>query len=365
MTNACDRPGREHAAPPPSVLAGSLEAPRRAALAVIANEETAVARSRAIEWLRARSPEQVVQALVADQVDQIFLAAAQGSTLVAQLPAGLGELLTARRRSIVVNVSRQEHVLGQASALLDEIGVGHVVFKGALVRQFLYAKPYLRPSEDVDLLVASDAAPRVSQALGQRGYSVTAAAHADTHEVSLAKNGVLLDVHWSILRPGRMRVDLTAEILAQRVRRGDLWGPNDVHLAVVMLVHPAISDHVTARLISAVDLDRWLRSREIPWDGVVEVLDRIGLRTAAWTMLRWTHALFDTPVPEEVWRALAPGPLRQRYLEAWLARHPGALYWKHPHLVRGAFSLALQDRVSDAARALWKLARKDRLSLGS
>jgi hypothetical protein len=68
-------------------------------------------------------------------------------------------------------------------------------------------------------------------------------------------------------------------------------------------------------------------------------------------------------VPEEAWRALSPPRLRQRYIDAWLHRDPGRLYAQRPNLVRGAFSLALQDRVSDAARALWKLARKDRISL--
>ena len=113
-----------------------------------------------------------------------------------------------------------------------------------------------------------------------------------------------IDLHWSLLRPGRMRHNLTGEILSSRVRRGNLWGPDDAHLTVAMLVHPAITDHVTGRLISAVDLDRWLRSQPIPWDEVVAILDRVGLRTAAWAMLRWTHAILGTPVPETTWRAL-------------------------------------------------------------
>jgi hypothetical protein len=165
------------------------------------------------------------------------------------------------------------------------------------------------------------------------------------------------------MRPGRMRHDITDEIVGNRVRRGNLWGPNDAHLTVAMLIHPAITDYVTGRLISAIDLDRWLRKIEAPWDEVVRILGHVGLRTAAWAMLRWTNEVLGTPVPEPVWRALAPSPLRARYLEAWLARHPGALYFQRPWLVRGAFSLALQDRVSDVAFALWKMARKDRLSL--
>jgi hypothetical protein len=128
-------------------------------------------------------------------------------------------------------------------------------------------------------------------------------------------------------------------------------------------VHPAITDHVTGRLVSAVDLDLWLRKRQVRWDEVTQLLGRIGLRTAAWAMLVWTRSLLGTPVPGEIWRELAPSTLRMRYIEYWLGLDPARLYGRQPWLVRGLFSLALQDRVRDAARAVWTLARKERLVL--
>ena len=345
------------------MLSRSLDGPRRAALAVFAERASPSRHDQAIDWIHGQPAKKVVQALADDQVDQLFLHRAQTGGLATRLPAKVIELLTARRMSVAVGIMRQEHMLGQATALLDEMGADYVVFKGALVRQMLYAKPYLRPSADVDLLVAADMAPRVARTFEQRGYAVAAAAHSDTHEVWIERQGVGLDLHWRLMRHGRMRQDLTAEILANRVRRGNLWGPSDTHLTVMMLVHPAITDHVTGRLISAVDLDLWLRSQEIPWPSVIEILDRIGLKTAAWAMLTWTCAILGTPVPAEVMRALSPSPLRQRYLQSWLRHHPAALYWRQPWLVRGAFSLALQDRATDAVRALWMLAKKERLVL--
>jgi hypothetical protein len=336
---------------------------RRIALALLRESVPASQRAEAVDRLRDLPAEQVVRSLASDQVDQLWLEAAVAGELVERIPAGIVETLKARRRAVAVAAFRQEHVLGKATALLDEIGVEHVVFKGALVRQLLYAKPHLRPAVDADLLVAPARAPEAVRALQARGFEPTLASHSDTHEACLTWHEVQLDLHWSLLRPGRMRVDLTDEILATRVREGQLWRPDDAHLTLAMLVHPAITDHVTGRLISAVDLDRWLRSRPVPWPAVLGILDRIGLRTAAWAMLYWTHGLLETPVPEDVWRALAPSPLRRRYLEAWLRQDPARLYGQRPNLVRGAFSLALQDRVSDVARALWRLARKHRLSL--
>ena len=305
----------------------------------------------------------VAQGLVSDQIDQLLLEAAAKNGFLARFPAKLVEILSARKPQVIANVLRQEHVLGEACALLDDIGAQHVVFKGALLRPILYASPHLRPAVDVDVLVGANDAPRVARVFQQRGYRLALQSHSDTHEISLERRGVWLDLHWCLLRPGRMRQDITCEVLVRRVRHGSLWGPSDTHLTVAMLVHPAITDHVTGKLISAVDLDLWLRKREVAWTEVIALLRRIGLGTAAWAMLAWTHNLFGTPVPEEVWRELTPGPLRRKYLETWLRHHPAGLYFRRPWLVRGAFSLALQDRPGDVARALWMLAKKDRLSL--
>jgi hypothetical protein len=336
---------------------------RRVAVAFIAPEASAAERAWAVDWLDDAKAEDLARALAEDQVDQLFLHAAEASGLAEQLPRSLLDRLTERRMAVAVSVIRQEHMLHEVSTLLDEMAVAHVVLKGALARPLLYAKPYLRPSADVDLLVAPAASPKVARALERRGYTLTVAPHSDTHEVWLEKLGAGLDLHWSLLRPGRMRRDITEEILAGRVRRGGLWGPSDVHLTMAMLVHPAITDYVTARLISASDLDRWLRRQPAPWNEVVELLGRIDLRTAAWTMLLWTHGLLGTPVPAEVWRGLDPGRVRRKYLEAWLGRHPARLYARRPNLVRGLFSLALQDQARGAARAVWRVARKKRFAL--
>lgn len=321
------------------------------------------ARDEAVNRICSLRVEQVGQALIGDNIDQLFLQAIAARGLAQRLPAELLDRLKTRRLWVAATALRQHHALAQAAAALDELGIQHVVLKGALVRPLLYPKPSLRPAVDVDLLVARADASRGIRCLQQHGFAVTLADYSDTHEAWLERQGVGIDLHWSLLRPGRMRQDITAEILADRVRRSELWSPSDTHLTVAMLVHPAITDHVTGKLISAVDLDRWLRLGPVPWDAVLEVLDRIGLRTAAWAMLRWTTSLLATPVPDEVMAALAPSLLRQRYIEAWLARHPAQLYGRRPNLVRAGFSLALQDRLSDAARALWRLARKDRLAL--
>jgi hypothetical protein len=355
-----------HALPPAGNAQGStrlrssVDDVRRAALMLISQHGSPAARGEAVDRFGSLAIEQVVHALIGDNVDQLLLESVATSGLAERLPAELLELLKARRLLVAAEALRQQHALAQAVSALEEAGIPHVVLKGALLRPLLYAKPSLRPAVDVDLLVARADASSGIRRLRQHGFAAAFAGHSDTHEAWLSRHGVGIDLHWSLLRPGRMRQDITAEILANRVRRGELWSPSDTHLTLAMLVHPAITDHVTGKLISAVDLDRWLRLGPVLWDAVLEVLDRIGLRTAAWAMLRWTTSLFASPVPEEVMAALAPSRLRQRYLEAWLERHPAKLYGRWPNLVRAGFSLALQDRPSDAARALWRILRKHR-----
>lgn len=339
----------------------SLGPARQAAAAILGGSPT-IDVDHALASLHEHPVDELLGELVADQVDQLFLHGARRRGLLDRVPAALIDRLAARTLQAAAAMVRQDHVLREACVLLDQQTIPHVVFKGALARAFLYLEPQLRFSADADLLIPVASAGALMRALEPRGYRCATASHSDTHEMSVVRRGISLDLHWALFRPGRMRHDLADEILALRTRYGDLWGPDDVHLTVVMLVHPAITDHVTARLISAVDLDRWLRNRTIPWDAVVAVLDRIGLRTAAWAMLYWTRALLATPVPAHVWDALAVSPLRQRYLVAWLARHPARLYRRHPWWVRGAFSLALQDEPRDAARAIWRLARKHRLT---
>jgi hypothetical protein len=338
----------------------ALPADRRAALQALGWAGAAPLRQPAL--CSAATARGFGESLVLDQIDQLFLDAVEANDWAGQLPAGLLELLKRRRLAVAAGIMQQEHVLGGASTLLDQHAVAHVVFKGALVRHLLYAKPHLRPSADVDLLVAPADAPAVVRLLVQHGCSLHQTPKWDTHEVSLSRHGVALDLHWNLLRPGRMRHDIASELLASRLRRHGLWSPADRHLTAVMLVHPAITDYVTGPLISIVDIDRWLRRCQVDWDDVVGLLERMGLRAAAWTTLRWTRHLFATPVPDDVMAALAPSFWRRRYLEAWLGQHPARLYHQWPNLVRVGFSLALQDRAGDMARAAWRLARKERLT---
>lgn len=326
-------------------------ASRRIALALLDPGVPASELDWALGWLEREPPKLILEALRKDHVDQLVLHTAAARGLLARLPERLVKSLTDRRLAVVGTTLRQEQVLAEASAQLDEAGVDHVVFKGALLRHILYSEPHLRPCMDVDLLVSHRALPNAILALKQRGFAVQRPVQRGGHELILTRQRVHIDLHSAPIRRCRMRRDVTEDLLARRVRHGPLWSPSDSDNTALTLVHPAITEYVTGRLVRAVDLDRWLRSRSIDWDRVLGRLSEMGLRTAAWAMLRWTCWLFHTPLSVAVRSELEPPSWHAWYFEQWLALDPAKVYAHHPWMARGGFSLALHDGIRDAGRA--------------
>jgi hypothetical protein len=119
-----------------------------------------------------------------------------------------------------------------------------------------------------------------------------------------------------------------------------------------LTVHLAVTDYVNARLIRAVDLDRWIRRTSPDWEACIAEVRAAGLSSAAWLSLSYAVGLFDSPLPEGVLSELAPSRVKGMYLSAWLKRDPAELYRRFPLVARGAFQLFLGDSVGDALRAL-------------
>ena len=71
------------------------------------------------------------------------------------------------------------------------------------------------------------------------------------------------------------------------------------------------------------------------------------------------QALGEGEPHAELARQLAPGRLRRRYIRYWIEKDLVNRWMDHRFIVRGLFSLAMQDRFSDMRRAL-KLLRKIR-----
>ena len=83
---------------------------------------------------------------------------------------------------------------------------------------------------DIDILIAPADRRPAAQVLIDAGYRVHAEPAIISHEATFSRGAVDIDLHWHMVRPGRTRVDLTAELLARRQRIKGQWGLSDLRL---------------------------------------------------------------------------------------------------------------------------------------
>lgn len=264
------------------------------------------------------------------------------------VPEPLAERLAEQHRHAVMRLLGHEHALQLIGKVLN--GRQWLIWRGLHLGRAVYADPLERTGTDIDLLIPADGRDDVLHALTRAGFERIASVHTDTHSASLVGHHVAIDLHWHVLRPGRTRADLTPWCFEHVTHHASIPVLDSTATFVTLVLHTAITEHVTNRLVRAVDIDRVSKLEDIDWDEARDRIRSSGLAAGAWAQLAWTRALFGTHTP--ITDSIAPSGLRRTYLQGWLAADPGALYERYPDLVRAAFSLALQDAPRDVARAL-------------
>jgi hypothetical protein len=278
--------------------------------------------------------------------------------LLESLPPTSVAALREARMAAAMGYLAQRAALEKLDGLFGAEGIPYIAMKGAHVRECVYPDPALRPASDVDLLIAPADRRRAARALIDTGCTVHADPANISHEATFSQGLVDIDLHWHMLRPGRTRVDLTGELLARRQRVNGLWGLSDPDTLFLMLTHPAFAKYVCSPnmgLARVADFLLWINQRPVDWPRVLCLLERTGLRTAAWTMLTWfrTLAPADAHATLDAWRAdVRPGRLRAVYLRQWLARDLPTRWLDLPLLIQLGFTLPLHDRAGDLRHAL-------------
>ncbi len=319
--------------------------------ALLQTRPTPAARDRALSALDAIDDLQpLAQRLHREGVDILALDALTRLAPEHTRAAELAEILRpGRRRAAAIHLA-QEVALANTRAALDEASIPYVVIKGAHLGRVLYDDPLQRVGVDVDVLVAPEDKARAIAALTDRGFQAKARAQTATHEINFTDGRAWIDLHWHFLRPGRTRRPVEGDILITRQTIDGVSVPDDIWTTVIMLVHNAITDTVTARANRAVDLARWVSSRALDWDAIARRVAAMGLIAAAWATLTWVDELLGLDLDTATVSALRPPLIQRAYLRAWLRADPSALYRDHPHLVRFGFGLALHDTPQDALR---------------
>ena len=101
----------------------------------------------------------------------------------------------------------QENGLNGIHTTLDRAGVDFVVIKGAANRLFLYENPAVRACFDIDLLVRPEDRLRAASCLVEAGFTAAPEARSISRELVLTRGMVDVDLHWGLLREGRLRAD--------------------------------------------------------------------------------------------------------------------------------------------------------------
>ena len=248
----------------------------------------------------------------------------------------------------------QKNALATVREALDQAGVAHLAFKGTHFRELIYAQPAMRVASDIDLLVMPADKLLAIEALGKAGFVAHAEQATISHEMTLTKGYLDIDLHWDILRPGRTRIPLAGEFVEQRKDYQSHWGPTPEATLFVMLVHPVITKYCTtpySSVIRLLDIALWFEREQPDWIKVAALLEKAGLKTAAWIMLEWLRLLTGKLAPEAFMQTISPGRLRQRYLRRWVAGNYSTRFLNRPWLIQLGFTLPAHDRFSDALRA--------------
>jgi len=306
--------------------------------------------------------------LVGQDLGPLWHHALQTHGLLDPLPRETVEPLREARMAAAMGYLAQRAALERLDALFAAEGIPWVAMKGAHVRECAYPDPALRPASDVDLLIAPADRRRAARTLVDAGYTVHADPANISHEATFSLGVVDVDLHWHMLRPGRTRVDLTGELLARRQRVNGLWGLSDADTVFLMLTHPAFAKYVCSPnmgLARVADFFLWVGARPVDWPAVLRLLERAGLKTAAWTLLTWFRRLAPRALQGTLdgWiESVRPGRMRAAYLRQWLARDLPTRWLARPFLIQFGFTLPLHDRPGDVLHALAGLheARRNR-----
>jgi hypothetical protein len=211
---------------------------------------------------------------------------------------------------------RLERSLEEAIGAVANAGVPCALLKGPFLGERLYGEAALRPSVDLDLLVAADDLDRATAGLGDAGWRVQEGASARWHRRH--------HHHLLLGRPGSTDVELhfrahvgfgavlPAEDLLGRTSPSEFLGkpvrllaPEDE--ALYLAVHAA--GHGLARLLWLVDLKGLLALHPgLDWGAIVARARACGLRRAAAFSFAAASDL-GAEIPPE---ALVLSPLRRR-----------------------------------------------------
>jgi hypothetical protein len=274
------------------------------------------------------------------------------------LPASFEETVKALKQDALHTAATQlmqRKILRDTRDAFKQASIDYLVFKGAHLRHTIYADPTHRSVCDIDILVRDGRKFDAVDVLQKAGFGAVHKAENISHETSLHKNNVWIDLHWHLMRPGRTRINLNDYLFEQRQAFGEFEGLSNEASLLVMLIHPAITKYVNGSASSLrhlVDIHRLAQCDGINWERLTDMLNKSGTRTAAWASLTWLQMLTDEPMYEDLTKKLKPGGLKARWLHHWMRKDLNTKLAEKKMIIRAGFSLLLKYNWMDVANAV-------------
>ena len=271
-----------------------------------------------------------------------------------QCPEGFSflERYISDQRTIYYN---QTSVLGKLHNILECSNIPYAVIKGAHVREILYSPPWLRPCEDIDILIDPKDKYRVAEVLTERGFKARPDINTIANDLTLSHGRVSVDVHWDILRPGRFRHPLTEYFLSARINQNGYFSLTPEANLFIMLIHPVFKKYLTtphAYLSRIIDLHSWIAFHSSDWEAVFGLCDNTGLKTAAWLTSTHYGLLTGSPLDEIFVKNVKPPRLKAAYLNRWLKYDLSTRFLGTPLIPQIFFTLAAHDTITSSCRFL-------------
>ncbi|RIQ25267.1 nucleotidyltransferase domain-containing protein, partial [Jiangella rhizosphaerae] len=206
-----------------------------------------------------------------------------------------------------------------ASVVLDDLGhtlgeLPWVTFKGPVLSEHAHPAPGLRSYTDVDVLVPPAELRTTVELLLAAGWQVIdfrdmlVNVHTPGEMHLVSPQGVLVDLHWSLINMQQTRRQFTVDtgaLLERRVSRPvggtATWTLDAADSLIHVCLHAALTGaHKMLWLLDADQLARQIGD----WDDVARRADGWGAAPALAIVLARSRALLGTPLPRDLDRRL-------------------------------------------------------------
>ena len=193
-------------------------------------------------------------------------------------------------------------------AAFSRNGVEVLPLKGPLLATYLYGRPSLRSSDDLDLLVRTTELPQAKALLVQLGFA--AAPEADDYHQCFYRGDTLVELHFAIAPPSSPAMNVEAawsraKVVEFRGQPARFFAPTD--LLLYLVIHAV--KHGFARMLWVLDCSLALaKLNEEEVKEVLEMARGLGIEGALLTACALAQLTLHVPLPTPIADAIAGNP---------------------------------------------------------